>query len=72
MIGITDITMICAENLNASEEARQRSVTSPHVAINAAIAAWSELDCDRLHSKIRCPNKPSQSNCNTGFLVAQT
>lgn len=40
MIGITDITMIHAENLNAGEEARQQSVATAHAAINAAIASW--------------------------------
>jgi FMN-dependent NADH-azoreductase len=40
MIGITDITVIHAENLNVGEEARQQSVTAAHAAINVAVASW--------------------------------
>lgn len=41
MIGITDITVIHAENLNSGDEARQQSIATAHAAIQAAIAQRS-------------------------------
>lgn len=40
MIGVTDVTVIHAENLNLGDDARQQSITAAHEAIKTAISAW--------------------------------